>query len=112
MKKLVLGLAFVALAASPALAYMQVGHLPKGQTQNQQTAQTDSKHYDDPERSGGNGGPRGNPGHVPPGDPATDPVRGLDDETPARPVPEPGTMALASMGLIALGVAANKRRGG
>jgi len=29
---------------------------------------------------------------------------------PVQPVPEPGTMALASMGLIALGSAARKRR--
>ena len=32
------------------------------------------------------------------------------DDEPARPVPEPGTMALASMGLIALGAAARGRR--
>ena len=110
MKKWMLGITLFVLAASPALAYMQVGHLPKGQ--NQQPAQTGSTHYDSPDRQGGNGGSRQNPGYVPPGEPDIDPARGLGDETPARPVPEPGTMALASMGLIALGIAANKRRGG
>ncbi|HTK32833.1 MAG TPA: PEP-CTERM sorting domain-containing protein [Candidatus Saccharimonadaceae bacterium] len=33
-----------------------------------------------------------------------------DDPPPTRPVPEPGTLALASMGLLALGVAGRKRQ--
>jgi hypothetical protein len=37
------------------------------------------------------------------------PIESREDE-PGRPVPEPGTMALASMGLIALGAAARGRR--
>ena len=40
---------------------------------------------------------------------ATDGDRG-DDPPPTRPVPEPGTLALASMGLLALGVAGRKRQ--
>jgi hypothetical protein len=32
------------------------------------------------------------------------------DENPVAPVPEPGTMALAAMGLVSLGAALRKRR--
>ena len=36
-------------------------------------------------------------------------VVAISDETPTRPVPEPGTMAMASMGLLALGFAVRRK---
>ncbi len=40
------------------------------------------------------------------------PVRDRDAEHTVAPVPEPGTMALASMGLMALGAAVRRKRAG
>jgi hypothetical protein len=57
------------------------------------------------------------PGSVP--SPINTPIDGIEEtiidgpngENPTRPVPEPGTMAMASMGLLALGAAIKKKRG-
>ncbi len=49
-------------------------------------------------------------GHNMTPDPVSTPITNNGDNGPARPIPEPGTMALASMGLIALGAAARGRR--
>jgi hypothetical protein len=43
--------------------------------------------------------------------PDMNPPRQTLDEGPGRPIPEPGTMALASLGLLALGVSRARRRG-
>ena len=73
MKKLLALFLFASLAATPALAVDLGNQLNNGQ----KGAATDT----DPDF-----------GHNRRG-------RGGDDETPVRPVPEPGTMALAAMGL-------------
>lgn len=49
------------------------------------------------------------PGHLP-GKPWSD--KGPADDKPVAPVPEPGTMALASLGLLSLAAALRKRRAG
>lgn len=92
MKKLFLSLACLALLTASAFADgAGTGHLP-------------------PDLNlGGKGSGRPDGGSIG----RLDGARDLDPlgEEPIRPVPEPGTMALASMGLIALGAAARKRSG-
>ena len=88
MKKLLLSLTLLALLAGSAAAVDIGSKRPGG-----------SGPRDVPSSGRMGGSVQGLPGSAAP-----------DGEEPVRPVPEPGTMALASMGLIALGAAARKRR--
>ena len=103
MKRMALVLAALTFAASTAMAYVQPSQLP--QTHPQKS----------PVFIPGDSQARG----VLPGTSTTDPVRGINHPVPGttppgggatNPVPEPGTIMLASMGLIALGAAVHRRR--
>lgn len=110
MKKWILCFLLAAWTAVPALAFVQSGHLPKNQQQQNSPTSVDvraQRQYDEI--------PALDPGvsstySVP--TPALPVAGGPVNDDPAHPVPEPGTMALASMGLLALGAAARKRRSG
>ncbi|HTO90654.1 MAG TPA: PEP-CTERM sorting domain-containing protein [Candidatus Sulfotelmatobacter sp.] len=101
MKKWLLTLAVLAILASPALAYVQSGHLLSNSQGNGAAARASRV-------------PSWIESHGPltqPGAPNVDPPVMPFGEGPSRPIPEPGTMALASLGLLALGVSRARRRG-
>ena len=93
MKKWLLAVTLLALLAAPSFAYVQGGQvLPnaQGTLPSPDASIRFRKWMDSPDVK-----------------PLVDPVV----EGTTRPIPEPGTMVLASLGLLALGVSRAKRRG-
>lgn len=99
MKKLLLSAAFLALLAAPSFAYVQGGQLLQDDSKGRGTTDSQVK----VRRWMDAGSPATNPTLEPIYDPLVEGV--------TRPIPEPGTMILASLGLVALGASRAKRRG-
>jgi hypothetical protein len=104
MRYITFVLAALMILATTASAYVQPGHLPQKQPQS---AKTQVKAPED-----GDGAPIGDTSDRDPGTGAHHRAPGdrPQGKGPTNPVPEPGTMMLASLGLIALGAAVRGRR--
>ena len=93
MKKLLLTLAALIVIAAPSYAYVQSGNMPSKPAPISE--------------DGGVGIEDVGVGALTP--PGATPIEPLGEQPPTHPVPEPATMVLASMGLLALGAAGRKR---
>lgn len=93
MKKLLLTLAALVVIAAPSYAYVQSGSLPSRPAPISE--------------EGASGIEDVGVGALAP--PGATPVEPFGEQPPTHPVPEPGTMVLASLGLLALGAAGRKR---